>query len=736
MIEFHNESKEFHLTNKYISYILKIFDNGRIGNLYFGKRIRRYRDFSHLLQSGDRAMAIYQRESEFDYSLQYTKMEYPVYGTGDFRSPALEIEQENGSRITEFVYAGHKIYKGKKSLDGLPALYAEKDDEAQTLEIYLNDSICGTTIILRYTIYEDFPAICRNVEVKHEKDSTIKIQRLFSTSLDLPDSNYEMIQLSGAWARERYVKTRKIQQGTQGFCSTCGCSSAEHNPFMILKRPNTTEHAGEALGFNLIYSGNHMEQVEVTTHNLTRVLQGINPDQFCWPLKKGEKFQSPESVIVYSDKGLNGISQIFHKLYQSRLVRGEWRDKDRPILINNWEATEMDFTEEKILHFAKKAKELGIELFVLDDGWFGGREDDKRGLGDWYVTNFNKLPNGIGGLSEKIVQLGMKFGLWIEPEMVNKDSNLYRQHPDWVLKTPKREMSVGRNQYVLDFSKTEVVEYIYTMIANVLEEAKVSYVKWDMNRYITECYSDRYPADQQGTIFHRYILGVYSLYEKIITNFPHILFESCSSGGARFDAGMLYYAPQTWTSDDSDAIERLKIQYGTSYAYPICSMGAHVSAVPNQQVGRVTSLETRANVAMFGAFGYELDLNDLTEDEQEKVKKQVSFMKKYRHLLQYGKFYRIENPFEGSTASWMVVSDDKKEAILGYYRMLGCPNKGWDRVYLKGLDNDMVYCINECDDLKFYGDELMNAGMMLEHTGIRESNFDFTSELYCLKAID
>ena len=603
------------------------------------------------------------------------------------------------------------------------------------MNFILKDNVCGTLLTLRYTIYEDYPVICRNVEVKQLKDETIRIQRLFSTSLDLPDSDYEMIQLSGAWARERYVKSRTIQQGTQGFCSTCGSSSAEHNPFLILKRPSATEHQGEAFGFSLIYSGNHMEQVEVTTHDLTRVLQGINPDQFCWPLRKDETFQSPESVIAYSDRGLNGLSQTFHKLYQSRLVRGEWRDKERPILINNWEATEMDFTEEKILGFAKKAKELGIELFVLDDGWFGGREDDTRGLGDWYVTNFEKLPNGITGLADKIEQR-MKFGLWIEPEMVNKDSNLYRQHPDWVLRTPGRPMSTGRNQYVLDFTKAEVVQYIYSMIAKVLKEAKVSYVKWDMNRYITECYSDQYPADQQGTVFHRYVLGVYSLYEKLIESFPHILFESCSSGGARFDAGMLYYAPQTWTSDDSDAIERLKIQYGTSYAYPVCSMGAHVSAVPNQQVGRITSLHTRADVAMFGAFGYELDLNELTQKEQEEVKEQIRFMKKHRRLLQYGTFYRIENPFEGNTASWMVVSDDKKEALLGYYRILGSPNQGWNRVYLEGLDEDSIYCVNEAEDAKFYGDELMNAGLMLQHTGIRESNFDFTSELFYLKAIN
>ena len=736
MIEFYEDSKEFHLHNKFISYVICVFENGRIGNLYFGKKIRRNRNFSHLLQTGDRSLAIYQKEQVYDPSLQYTKMEYPVYGTGDYRSPAIEIEQENGSKITEFVYSGHKIYAGKKGLQGLPSLYVENEDEAETLELYLRDEICGTKLTLRYTIYKDYPVIARNVLVEQEGNETVRIQRIFSTSLDLPDSNYEMIQLSGAWARERYVKGRKLQQGLQGFGSICGCSSAEHNPFLILKRLDTTEHQGEAMGFSLIYSGNHLEQVEVDTHDAARVQQGIHPDTFCWPLNKGESFQSPESVIVYSDQGLNNLSQTFHKLYQKRLVRGEWRDKERPILINNWEATEMDFTEEKILRIAKKAKELGIELFVLDDGWFGGRENDSCGLGDWYVTNFEKLPDGIEGLSSKIDELGMKFGLWIEPEMVNKNSNLYREHPDWVLRTPNRPMSQGRNQYVLDYTNPKVVDYIHKMIQKVLKTSKISYVKWDMNRYITECYSGVHSKEEQGCVFHKYILGVYSLYERLISEFPHILFESCASGGARFDAGMLYYAPQTWTSDDTDAIERLKIQYGTSYCYPICSMGAHVSAVPNQQVGRVTSLSTRANVAMFGAFGYELDLNLLSKEEQEEVKEQIAFMKKHRRLLQYGTFYRLASPFEENRTSWMMVSEDQKEAIVGYYRILGFPNKGWDRIHLKGLKEDGRYKINEDASKVYYGDELMNAGMMIHHTGFRESDHDFTSELYYLKKED
>lgn len=736
MIEFYENTKEFHIHNDFISYIIQVFENGHLGNLYFGKRIQRNRNFSHLLQTGERSMAIYQKEQVYDISFQHTKMEYPVYGTGDFRFPALEIEQENGSRITDFRYESHKIYSGKTPLKDLPSLYVERKEEAETLEINLWDEVCQARLTLCYTIYQDAPVICRNTRVKYFGDRSIRIQKIFSTSLDLPDSDYEMIQLSGAWARERYPKMRKLQQGIQGFGSTCGCSSAEHNPFLILKRPYTTEDQGEALGFSLIYSGNHMEQVEVSTHDITRVLQGIQPETFCWPLHNEEEFQSPESLIVYSDQGLNQMSQVLHRLYQRRLVRGSWREKERPILINNWEATEMDFTEEKILQIAKKAKDLGVELFVLDDGWFGNREDDTRGLGDWYVTNFQKLPNGMKGLAEKIVKLGMGFGIWIEPEMVNKDSELYRKHPEWLLQTPNRTLSPGRNQYVLDFTNPDVAEYIYGMIKKILQNAPISYVKWDMNRYITECYSLIQLPEEQGTVFHKYILAVYRFYERLIKEFPQILFESCASGGARFDAGMLYYAPQAWTSDDTDAIERLKIQYGTSYAYPISSMGAHVSAVPNQQVGRTTSLITRGNVAMFGAYGYELDLNELSVKEQEVVKQQILFMKKHRRLLQYGTFYRIHNPFTEQKAAWIMVSEDKSRAMLGYYRILGTPNKSWDRVYVKGLDEDKIYRVNEDDNQVYYGSELMYAGFMLEYTGERGSNRDFTSELYYFEALE
>ena len=556
--------------------------------------------------------------------------------------------------------------------------------------------------------------------------------------MDLPDYDYEWIQFSGAWSRERHEKVRKLEQGIQSVGSRRGHSSHEHNPFVILKRPTADEFQGEAIGFSLVYSGNFLAQAEVDTHGSTRMLMGIHPDGFDWKLEKGESFQTPEAVMVYTDKGLNHLSQTFHKLYQRRLARGYWRDKARPILINNWEATYFDFTEERIVEIAEKAKECGVELFVLDDGWFGQRSSDKAGLGDW-VANRERLPQGIEGLAERISSLGMKFGLWFEPEMVNKDSDLYRAHPDWILQVPGRTNSHGRFQHVLDFSRKEVVDAIYEMMSKILGNAKISYVKWDMNRSITECFSAALPADRQGEVFHRYILGVYDLYERLTSRFPEILFESCASGGARFDPGILYYAPQGWTSDDTDAVERLKIQYGTSYCYPISSMGSHVSVSPNHQLNRETPLYTRANVAYFGTFGYELDLNKLTEEEQEEVKKQIAFMKEYRELFQFGTFYRLSSPFENNVTAWMSVSEDKKTAIVGWYRVLNPVNGSYTRLKLCGLLEDAEYTV-EGQKGTFFGDELMNLGILTSDATsgeAQEGQFkgcDFDSRLYILKA--
>lgn len=731
-IKFNKKSREFHLYNSSISYIIKILDNNQLGNLYYGKRIHHKESFSYLFEGGMRPLAAYVFEGDTNFSLQHTRQEYPSYGTTDFRYPAFEIKQKNGSRITNFEFEAYNIFKGKKKLEKLPATYVENEIEAQTLEIILYDKIIKTRLLLSYTIYEALPIITRNAKFLHEGKEEIILTKAMSCSLDLPDYDYEMVHLAGAWSRERHVKNKKLEQGIQSIYSLRGTSSAEHNPFIALKRPNTTEFQGEVYGFSLVYSGNFLGEVLVDTHNTSRIMLGIHPNMFEWILHENESFQTPEVVMAYSDEGLNGMSKAYHKLYRTRLARGYWRDKSRPILINNWEATTFDFNEEIILNIAKTAKDLGIELFVLDDGWFGERNNDKAGLGDWYV-NTKKLPDGIVGLSKKIEEMGMKFGLWFEPEMVNKDSNLYRNHPDWIIHTPNRSASHCRNQYILDFSRKEVVDYIYEAMSKVLREASISYVKWDMNRYMTECYSVAKTAENQGKVMHEYVLNVYSLYEKLTSEFPYILFESCSSGGARFDPGILYYAPQGWTSDNTDAVERMKIQYGTSFVYPISSMGAHVSEVPNQQVIRTTPLETRANVAYFGAFGYELDLNNLSKKERALVKKQVEFMKEKRELIQKGTFYRLVSPFENNINSWMVVSEDKCEALVGYYKILNTANDGFKRIKLHGLDSNKKYNINDNKQNVFFGDELMYAGIPVKQEDFCSKDGDFTSVLYYLK---
>lgn len=759
-IKFHEQTRVFHIHNKAVSYIMRVMENEQLEQLYYGKAVHDKEDFTYLHEEAFRSMASFCIPEPGILALHYTKQEYPVYGTGDYRSPALSVIQENGSRIVDFKYVSHEIFNGKKLLEPLPATYVDSDDEAQSLEITLHDDVMNTNMILSYTIYEDYPVITRNVRFIHKGDSKIIFDRALSASVEFADSNFEMVHLSGAWSRERYIKTRKLEMGIQSIQSLAGtASSAEHNPFIALKRPDTNEDHGEVFGFSFVYSGNYLAQVEVSTHDLTRVMMGINPENFAWELNKDEEFQTPEVVMVYSCEGLNKMSQTYHKLYRSRLTRGQWRDKVRPILLNNWEATYFDFNEEKIVGIASKAKEVGVELFVLDDGWFGARNDDYRGLGDWYA-NLNKLPNGISGLSEKIDAMGLMFGLWFELEMVNKDSDLYRAHPDWMISAPGRFESHARHQHVLDFSRKEVVDYIYGLVSKILRESKISYIKWDMNRYMSEPYSKAAAPSQQGMVMHKYILGVYDLYNRLTSEFPHILFESCASGGARFDPAMLYFAPQGWTSDDTDANERTKIQYGTSMVYPIVSMGSHVSAVPNHQLNRITPIDTRADVAYFGTFGYELDLNLLSDKEVERVKKQIEFMKANRHLIQVdGDFYRLLSPFDGNETSWMVVSQDKSEAIVGFYQRLNKVNGSWLRLRLKGLDPDKLYEVKvdysslaqldpvltliygiraDGDNSKTYqayGDELMNAGLVIERLWLTIRGGDFSSLIYTLKEV-
>lgn len=738
-IIYNEKTREFHLYNQEISYIIKILDNDQPGQLYYGKRLTHREDFSHLFEYAMRDMSSYAFEGNSTFSLENIKQEYPTFGCGDMRFPAYEIERENGSHVVEFVYKEHKIYNGKPKLEGLPATYVESDDEAQTLELVLEDTSINTRIVLLYTIYEAFPVIARSVRFECDSDEKITLLSAMSACVDLPDKDYEMIDLAGVWARERHVRRHKLDYGIQSIYSMRGCSSYQFNPFLALARENADEFQGQVYGFSLVYSGNFLAQTEVDNYDTVRVLMGIHPNGFKWTLGKGESFQTPEMVMVYSEAGLNGMSQTFHKLYRTRLARGTWRDKVRPILINSWEAFYFDFDAPKLLGLADAATDLGMELFVLDDGWFGKRDDSTSSLGDWY-PNEEKLKGTLKELAEKINAKGLKFGLWIEPEMTNKDSDLYRAHPDWLLAEQGKRICHSRTQYVLDFSKKEVREYIGDMLENLLAEVPVSYIKWDMNRTFSEVFSNGNDREYQGKVCHKYILGVYELYERLTSRFPHVLFESCASGGARFDPGMLYYAPQGWTSDDTDAIERLKIQYGTSMVYPVSCMGSHVSASPNHQTNRVTPIETRADVAYFGTFGYELDLLKLDEEDKVEIRRQIAFMKEKRDLIQKGTFYRLKSPFEGNETAWMIVSEDQKKALVGYYRVMQPVNVGFKRLKMKGLKEDICYKVSGYD-YDCYGDELMQVGMILSDSasgvwkkGVNDKG-DFQAEVFEIVAV-
>ena len=733
MILFHESSRQFHLFNDQISYIIEVMENGQLSNLYYGAVIRDRESFTYLRERFEQPLNP-ERAPISILSLQFTRQEYPSYGTGDFRYPAYRIRQEKGSLISSFVYEGHQIFSGKKDISPLPATYAEETD-ADSLEITLFDAVTQTRMVLSYTLFQHLPVIARHTTFTQVGQSPISLSIAMSLCLDLPDMDWQMLHFTGAWGRERQLRQRDLAIGTQSIASLRGVSSAEHNPAFLLKRSHTTEFAGEAIGFALVYSGSFLGQTEVSSYEESRVLLGIHPESFEWQLKSGESFTTPEAVLVYSGQGLNALSQSFHTLFQQHLTRSRFRNQPRPILLNNWEATEMNFDEAKILSIAAKAKEAGVELFVLDDGWFGTRNDDTQGLGDWFV-NTQKLPEGISGLSKKINAMGLSFGLWIEPEMINKNSRLYESHPDWLMVDPERIPSPHRHQFVLDFSRKEVVDAIFTMLDAIIGNANIAYIKWDMNRYITECYSNHTPAADQGKVMHRYVLGVYELYRRLTEKYPDILFESCASGGARFDAGILAFAPQAWCSDNTDAIDRCRIQYGTSFFYPVSSMGAHVSAVPNHQTGRSTPLSTRANVAYYGAFGYELDLNEISSAEFQEVKEQIAFYKKARSVFQYGTFYRLLSPFEGDgQTAWISVAPDQKTAYAGYYQALTEVNQRGLRLRLAGLCPAQKYRVRApYYDRQHYGDELMNAGLVIDRRVLQQLGGDFASLLFEITA--
>ena len=639
-------------------------------------------------------------------------LEYPTYGNCDLRTPAFHAEYKDGSAISLLKYSGYNVFKGKKKLPGLPATYTESDSEADTLEITLKDDLTGVEVVLSYTVFNDFDAIAKSVRIKNNGSDTVNLKSVISSTTYLFDKKFDFVHLHGSWARERHVQRVPLANGSFSIDSKRVSSSHHHSPFAAFARPNTDEMQGEVFGFSLVYSGNFIAQADVNHFDTVRVNIGINPFGFNWKLESGEEFQTPEVVCVYSANGLGEMSRTFNKLYRTRLCRGKYRDTERPVLINNWEATYFDFNEEKILDIAKKAKSVGVELMVLDDGWFGKRDNDNCSLGDW-VADKNKLPDGIEGIAKKVVDLGMKFGLWFEPEMISEDSDLYRAHPDWCIHVNGRHRTQSRQQLVLDMSRSDVRDYIVNALSAVLSSAPISYVKWDMNRNISEIGSAALPADRQQELPHRYILGLYDVLERLTNAFPDILFEGCSGGGGRFDAGMLYYSPQYWTSDNTDAMERLYIQYGTSMVMPSSSMGAHVSAVPNHQVNRTTPLITRGHAAMSGQFGYELDLATLTDEELEIVSNQIKEYKSIRGTVHHGDMYRLKSPFEGRNCAWEYVSEDKSSVVMMYFTISAQAQPPLTCVKLAGLDPSALY--REKSSEKVYGgDYLMNVGLYFE----------------------
>lgn len=727
-IYFDEQQQSFILQGKASTYVLGILHNKYLAHYYWGGKIENpvVDQIYHKTERPCTHATFIEEEPLF--SLDTMPAEYAFYGTSDMRMPACQIEQENGSRITEFVYDSYQIVPGTPHLDGLPCVYTESDSEAETLIITLKDELLDASLELYYSVFKDYDVVLRSAKIINQGTQNLKILRAFSMCMDFPEEDFELITLAGSWARERRIIRRPVVRGVQSAESRRGASSHAYNPFLALVHGDTNEKQGEAYGFSLVYSGNFYGAVELNQYDTPRVVMGLNSFDFRWKLAPGESFSTPQAVLTYSNKGLNGMSQTYHKLYQNRLARGKFKLAERPILINNWEATYFDFDENKIIAIAKEASQLGIEMLVLDDGWFGKRDIDDCSLGDWFEDK-RKLPHGLKYLAEEVNKTGMKFGLWFEPEAISPDSDLYRAHPDWCLHVPDRRRTEARAQLILDYSRQDVRDYIVKSVSDVLNSANIEYVKWDMNRNMTEIGSALLDSDRQMETAHRYMLGLYEVLETITTAFPNVLFESCAGGGGRFDPGMMHYMPQNWTSDDTDGLERLKIQYGTSLVYPTSLMTNHVSAVPNHQTGRITSLDFRGKVAMSGNFGYELDVTTMSDEEKEIVKEQITVYKSIRRLVQYGTFYRLLSPFQGESTGWITVSEDKQEAVAFYYQRLTTANPPMGKMRLDGLNPELTYVVN--DEYEVSGSQLMNYGINIDNQVLGR---DFSSMMIHLKA--
>lgn len=732
-ITYNEKNRIFKLDTPHTSYCIGVVDEENfLGHVYYGRSLGSD-DLAYLMRTGEPPFVPSKNNRDKCSFLDAFPMEYAGHGLGDFREGAFSVRTLSGHTGVSLSYVSHVIYDGKKVLEGLPATFGEKD-QCKTLELICEDPILKLQVVLSYSIFADTDAIARSVRVVNNGGEALYLTKVMSACMDMDNDDYEVITLHGSWARERAMQTVPIRKGKQSVGSVRGESSHQEHPFMAWKSRTATEESGDVYAMNFVYSGNFLAQIEENQFDSIRAMMGIHPQDFCWKLESGASFQAPEVICVYSAEGLGGMTRNFHELYRNHLIRGTYKDKKRPILINNWEATYFDFDTEKLLGIAKQASALGIEMLVMDDGWFGNRNDDNSGLGDWFV-NESKIKGGLKYLVDEVNKLGMKFGIWVEPEMISPDSNLYREHPDWAIQIPGRVGSLARNQYVLDLTRKEVRDCIYDRIAAILRSANIEYVKWDMNRQLSDLGSYGLPADRQGELCHRQALAVYEMQERLVTDFPNLLLENCSGGGARFDPGMLYYSPQIWCSDDADAIERLSIQAGTAMIYPLSTMGAHVSDCPNHTVGRTTPFETRGYVALAGTFGYELDVTKIPEADRKMIPDQVAMYHKYNDLVRRGDYYRIARYAENHYYDcYEVVAKDKSEALVTYVQVLNRPACHSKRIRIPGLDPEKTYVIENAADWPEM-EQTEYRGDMLHYAGINIPSFggDFKGRLLHLK---
>ena len=711
-IRVYEKEKIFQIHTPHTTYLMGVAREKYLGHLYYGKRLLDHNG-RYLMRVGEGPAADHDFVKNKLGFMDSFPFEYPSWGVGDYRDPGLRVRDEGGHRVCELVYDGYELAEGKPALSGMPATFAGKQpgQAAQTLTIRLKDDLLGLKILLRYSVFEDSDAIIRSVVAVNEGQKKLYLEKILSACLDMDNEEYSLLTLHGCWARERHMTLRKVSMGKHTVSSLRGETSHQIQPFMALTTNGTAQDIGDVYAMHFIYSGNFVAETGLDHMDSVRMGIGLHPDGFEWVLEPGARFETPEAALVYSDCGLGQMTRTLHDLYRNHLIRSKYLHTKRPILINNWEATYFDFDDDKLVAIAREAKKLGIEMLVMDDGWFGRRHNDECALGDWQV-NEDKLKGGLKSLVDRVNAEGLKFGIWFEPEMISPDSDLYRAHPDWAIQVPGREITLARYQCVLDLTRQEVADYVYECVAKVLRSANIEYVKWDMNRALADLGSFALDSEHMGEFSHRYVLGVYSLQERLLQEFPDLLLENCSGGGARFDPGMLYYSPQIWTSDDMDPIERLLIQEGTALLYPLSTMGAHICVCPNHSVGRVTPMETRANVALAGTFGYELDITKLSDVEKEKA---AGFNRMYHalnDLIREGDYYRIASYRENNMYDcWQVVKKDRSESLVTYVQVRYEAGRKSRRLKLKGLDPFASYRL-EGTGQTYSGEMLMQAGYL------------------------